>query len=154
MPTSRKAKDANKDANDADNAAHTGGGTDSTRDATGAHNAGAQKKTTTDNNNNNEDGLAAKVKPAEDDGHDHVHHDDSGLSEFEIEIREGEDAKGLVKILREAGYDVEIAEMGEDGKYTTQNFDNDDYKEMEKSSEKGKKRKQRHDEGLPNHDEL
>ena len=44
----------------------------------------------------------------------HRHHD----NEFEIEIGEGEDAKGLADILRAAGYDVEIAELGDDGKYT------------------------------------
>ena len=89
--------------------------------------------------------------------HDDGDGGDQPVNEFEIEIHEGEDAKGLADILRAAGYDVEIAELGQDGKYTTQNFDDDDYAETETNDgeQAGTKRKQR-EQQLPNggHDEL
>ena len=102
----------------------------------------------------------------------HQHHDNVGddgdgddgdhpINEFEIEINEGEDAKGLADILRAAGYDVEIAELDKDGKYTIQNFDDDDYAETETNDgeqQAGTKRKHRgNDQQQPpngGHDEL
>ena len=77
---------------------------------------------------------------------EYQHHDNDGgdgdrpVDEFEIEIHEGEDAKGLMNILRAAGYDVEVAEQGDDGKYTIQSFDEDDYAETETTDEKGKRK--------------
>ena len=104
--------------------------------------------------------------------HQHQNHDNVGddgdgddgdhpINEFEIEINEGEDAKGLADILRAAGYDVEIAELDKDGKYTIQNFDDDDYAETETNDgeqQAGTKRKHRGNDQQqqPNggHDEL
>ena len=103
--------------------------------------------------------------------HRNQHHDNVGddgdsddgerpVNEFEIEIHEGEDAKGLADILRAAGYDVEIAELDHDGKYTIQNFDDDDYAETETNDgeQAGTKRKHRGNDQQqqPNggHDEL
>lgn len=141
-----KAKDAKdvKEPSDTAAAAPGGGGgggnnEGSTKDASGGGGgnvrAQQQHKTARDKDASS---LSAQ---------EHQHHDDDGgdddrpVNEFEIEIHEGEDAKGLMNILRAAGYDVEVAELGNDGKYTIQSFDEDDYAETETTDEKGKKRK-------------
>ena len=139
-----KAKDAG-DPKDTDAAAGTTTGT-----GTGATGDGddGNKNTegTTDASSGNPTNNAAKDGPESgSDGDGSVHRkEERVLDEFEIEIREGDDAKGLVDILRAAGYDVEFAEPGEDGKYTVQEGYDDEGNDAETDDGGKRGKKTRH----------
>jgi hypothetical protein len=166
MEKAKDPKDA-KDATDGSDAAAAPGGGGGDRDNEGTkdvtpraqhktHKPAGETDTDTDTDRNR------NVETAKDgtDGTHAVHDDNANdeyrlFNDFEIEIHEGEDTKGLVDILRAAGYDVQVAELGDDGKYTVQNFGDGDYAETEAAGgEKGKKSTQSGDEQPPGHDEL
>ena len=137
-----KAKDA-KGPRDTDPAHAPARGRDNegTKDASGGNTRARQQQQQHRTTRDKKD--ASSLSSAQD-GTTTTADGDRPVNGFEIEIGEGEDAKGLADILRAAGYDVEIAEMGDDGKYTIQNFDDDDYAaETETNGEKGAK-KRRH----------